>query len=101
MRAAARFAQRLLEEGKPVHVRCDLYGSLALTGRGHATDKAVLLGLSGERPDAADPDGVDPLVGRVRSPHTLRLAGRRDVPFDEATDLMFHESESLPRHPNG
>src|SRR5262245_28639470 len=82
-------------------VRADLYGSLALTGRGHATDKAVLLGLSGERPDTVDPDLVEPLIARVRARRMLRLGGRCEVRFDEHTDLLFHEDESLPRHPNG
>src|SRR3954454_8124941 len=82
-------------------VRADLYGSLALTGRGHATDKAILLGLSGEAPDTTAPDAVEPLVDEARSRHTLRLAGRVPIPFDEADDLLFHVYESLPRHPNG
>src|SRR5262245_26217426 len=104
MWAALRFAQSLEQAGLlPAvrRVRADLYGSLALTGRGHATDKAVLLGLSGERPDTIDPDAVEPIVEEARSRHTLRLAGRLAIPFDEADDLVFHDDESLPRHPNG
>ena len=104
MWAALHFV-RLLEArgllGQVRRVRADLYGSLALTGRGHASDKAILLGLSGEQPDAVDPDAVAPLLGEVRSQHTLRLAGRFAVPFDEAGDLVFHNDESLPHHPNG
>ena len=104
MWAALRFTQALEVRGALAQVRrvrADLYGSLALTGRGHATDKAVLLGLSGERPDTIDPDAIDPLVARVRSLGQLRLAGRFPIPFHEATDLLFHEDESLPLHPNG
>src|SRR4051812_21760081 len=104
MWAALRFTQALEARGVLAQVRrvcVDLYGSLALTGRGHATDKAVLLGLSGERPDTTDPDAVEPLVARSRSRLTLELAGRFAVPFHEATDLVFHDNESLPRHPNG
>src|SRR4051794_30004236 len=104
MAAANRFTADLRGRGLlPAvgRVAADLYGSLALTGRGHATDKAVLLGLSGERPDTADPDAVEPLVARSRSRLTLQLAGRFAVPFHEATDLVFHDDESLPRHPNG
>lgn len=104
MCAALRFTQALEARGALAHVqrvRADLYGSLALTGRGHGTDKAVLLGLSGERPDRIDPDAVEPFVARVRSLHKLQLAGRFPVPFHEDTDLLFHEDESLPRHPNG
>lgn len=75
-------------------------GRFLQPGGGHATDKAVLLGLSGERPDSIDPDTVEPLVRRVRSLGTIRLAGRVDIPFHEADDLLFHHT-SLPRHPNG
>lgn len=103
MWAALRFVQVLEARGvlaQVGRVRADLYGSLALTGRGHATDKAVLLGLSGEQPETTDPEAVEPLVAQVRSQHTLRLAGRFAVPFREADDLVFHD-ESLPRHPNG
>ena len=104
MWAALRFVRRLEAEnilGRVQRVRADLYGSLALTGRGHATDKAVLLGLSGERPDTIDPEAVEPLVEQVRSCQTLRLAGRFGIPFDAENDLLFHEETTLPRHPNG
>ncbi|MFO0847077.1 MAG: L-serine ammonia-lyase [Gemmataceae bacterium] len=104
MRAALRFVEDLAAKGlldRVGRVRADLFGSLALTGRGHATDTAVLLGLSGERPDTVDPDAVGPLVARVRSEGTLQLAGRRPIPFHEPTDLLFHTTEFLPRHPNG
>lgn len=104
MWAALRFVQMLGARdvlGQVWRMRTDLYGSLALTGRGHATDKAILLGLSGERPDTIDHEAVEPLVEAVRSRHTLRLAGRFDIRFDETDDLVFHGDESLPRHPNG
>jgi L-serine dehydratase len=104
MWAALRFVRTLETRGVLEHVRrvrADLYGSLALTGRGHATDKAIVLGLAGERPDTIDPDAVEPLLAAVRSGRVLRLAGCMDVPFDEADDLVFHGDESLPRHPNG
>ena len=104
MWAALRFARMLEARGdmeQVRRVRTDLYGSLALTGRGHATDKAVLLGLSGEQPDTTDPEAVEPLVERARGRNTLRLAGKQDIPFHEADDLVFHNDESLPRHPNG
>jgi L-serine dehydratase len=104
MWAALRFVRALEARGALAQVRrvrADLYGSLALTGRGHATDKAVLLGLSGEQPDTVDPEAVEPLVDEARSRHTLRLAGRFAIQFDEADDPAFHGDESLPRHPNG
>lgn len=99
MWAALRFV-RGLEVERVRRVRVELFGSLSATGRGHATDKAVLLGLSGEQPDLVDPAIVEPLVERVRTTHTLRLAGKFDVPFRESDDLLFHDA-SLPRHPNG
>lgn len=104
MWAAVRFVESLQTQGlfeKTKRVRTDLYGSLALTGHGHATDKAILLGLSGETPDEIDPDVVDVIVERIRSRNLLRLGGTREVPFTEAADLLFHMTESLPFHPNG
>jgi L-serine dehydratase len=104
MWAALRFVRALEARGVPAQVRrvrADLFGSLALTGRGHATDKAILLGLSGEQPDTVDPNAVEPLIERIRSTHMLQLAGQVAIPFDEAGDLVFHNDESLPRHPNG
>src|SRR5262245_4013015 len=104
MCAAFQFVEILVGRGvleRVGRVRADLYGSLALTGRGHATDTAVLLGLMGERPDTVNPDDVGPLVAGVRARQELRLAGRLAIPFHEATDLLFHERETLPQHPNG
>jgi L-serine dehydratase len=104
MWAALRFAGSLQKAGllDRVHrVQIDLYGSLALTGRGHATDKAVLLGLCGERPDTIDVDMVEPILARIRDTRQLRLAGQSAVAFDEGNDLLFHTTETLPRHPNG
>ncbi len=104
MRAAFRFAETVAAAGrlsKVARVRCDLYGSLALTGRGHATDRAVLLGLSGERPEEVDPSGVETLVVGVRSSQSIRLLGRHGIGFSEADDVVFHPEESLPHHPNG
>ncbi len=104
MVAAGRFLETLKATARPpavARIGVDLFGSLALTGRGHATDKAVILGLAGERPDAVDADLADSLVEVVRGTGQLRLAGERAIPFREETDLVFHETESLPFHPNG
>ena len=104
MRAALRFVESLAESNLldgVARVRCDLYGSLALTGRGHATDKAVLLGLLGKHPETVDPDQVDALASGVRGAERMSLMGRREVTFRESDDLLFHQDESLPLHPNG
>jgi L-serine dehydratase len=104
MWAAVRFVESLQAKGlfdTAKRVTTDLYGSLALTGYGHCTDKAILLGLSGERPDKIDPDVVDVIVERIRAKNALRLGGTREIPFNESADLLFHKTENLPFHPNG
>jgi L-serine dehydratase len=104
MWAAYRFLQVLVRHAlleRAVRVRVDFYGALALTGKGHATDAAVLLGLAGERPDTVDPDAVKPRLALIRSRQAVPLAGQREIPFQEAEDIVFHRQQSLPRHPNG
>ena len=104
MTAACRFVERLRETGQLAaadRVQAQLYGSLALTGKGHATDRAVLLGLSGERPDGIDPDEADKIVGAIRETGRLMLGGRREIAFDEPRDLRFLQRERLPHHSNG
>jgi L-serine dehydratase len=104
MTAACRFVETLSEQGvleRTARVEADLYGSLALTGKGHATDRAILLGLSGERPDRIDPDLAERTVAAIRETGRLRLGGRRDIGFDEARDLHFRQRERLPHHSNG
>jgi L-serine dehydratase len=100
MRAAADFAILAMRRGVPVAVTCDLYGSLALTGRGHATDIAVLLGLSGWLPEKVDPDAIPVLVANIRSRAALPLGGIRNIPFVEAEHLVFRRGEFLPGHSN-
>jgi L-serine dehydratase len=104
MRAACRFIQRLREADvfeRVARVEAHLYGSLALTGKGHGTDAAVLLGLEGETPEGVDVDAVAARLARIRAEEKLRLDGTRDVAFVEKRDLLFHRNESLPAHPNG
>lgn len=104
MRAARQFASNLEQEKlllKVDRVRVDLYGSLALTGKGHGTDLAVLLGLEGETPEGIDPNQVHPKVETIRSTHRLNLMGKRSVVFDESKELIFHYDKQLPFHPNG
>ncbi|MBD8524998.1 L-serine ammonia-lyase [Pseudomarimonas arenosa] len=105
MRAAARFVQRWLIDQHQVQrcarVRCELFGSLALTGRGHGTDKAVLLGLEGEQPDTIDPDGIEQTLTRIRTDKRIRLGGEHEIRFDEKRDLVFNKRQKLPFHSNG
>ena len=104
MRAARRFLEdvdgssRLADVAR---VRVELYGSLALTGKGHGTDRAIILGLSGERPETLDPEAADRLVRAVRADGCLRLLGRQSARYHEEHDLVLHQQESLPLHPNG
>jgi len=104
MRAARRFALDLQESGlleRVVRVKVELFGSLALTGRGHATDRAVLLGLSGEEPENIDPASIDGKVGDIRRHCALRLLDSVAIPFYEDTDLLFLKTQVLPGHSNG
>ena len=105
MRAAARFAERWLDDNgvldRVARVRCELYGSLAMTGRGHGTDKAVLLGLEGAHPDRVDPDHIPAALERIRSTRQLMLLGKHAVAFEEKRDLVFNKRQKLPFHTNG
>jgi len=109
MRAACRFAQELGPRGvldRVARVQAELYGSLALTGLGHATDRAVLLGLSGYEPANIDPAAIEATVAEIRGTNRINLAGVRTIAFDESSDLVFHRSVMYPpgaftHHPNG
>jgi L-serine dehydratase len=104
MRAARRFTLELEAEkllSTTVRVRCELYGSLALTGVGHATDHAVLLGLCGLEPDTVEPSSIGNLISIIRASQLLPLMGTRAIAFVEADDLLFHRGRTLPFHPNG
>lgn len=102
MLAVHRFLQALHPRlAQVARVKAELYGSLALTGVGHGTDGAVLLGLLGEQPHLVDPATAQARVDRVRRDGRLPLAGVHDLRFDCGTDLLFHKRDSLPQHPNG
>jgi L-serine dehydratase len=104
MRAACQFAQELADGGHLAQlaaVTVELYGSLALTGMGHGTDQAVLLGLMGEQPDSVELDRIGGWLADVRQSGAIRLLGRHRLAFDEAHHLLFHTTRSLPQHPNG
>jgi L-serine dehydratase len=109
MRAACRFARDMAESGlldRVARVQVELYGSLALTGLGHATDRAVLLGLAGNEPATINPAAIESTVAEIRAAKRIDLAGIRSIPFDEAHDLLFRRDTMFPpgaktQHPNG
>ncbi len=105
MRAAARFVERWLDDAgtlaRVARVRVELYGSLALTGRGHGTDKAVMLGLEGHWPDQIDADQIPAILAHIRDTHRIQLGGTHTIDFDETRDLVFNKRQKLPHHVNG
>jgi L-serine dehydratase len=104
MRAARQFLLDAREAGvfdRIERLGAQLYGSLALTGKGHCTDRAILLGFEGEMPRTIEPDTVQARLERIRGEGRLRLLGEREIAFDEPLDLLFHKEQILPRHPNG
>ncbi|MFB4292668.1 L-serine ammonia-lyase [Nonomuraea sp. ATR24] len=104
MAAAHKFARGLNDDGlleRTARVEAILYGSLGLTGKGHGSDKAVLLGLSGEKPELVDVDSIDERLAAMRDSGTVTLYGVREIPFVVGQDLVFERKISLPEHPNG
>jgi L-serine dehydratase len=109
MRAAVRFVTELQSSGlasQTESIRVDLYGSLALTGLGHGTDRAILLGLSGETPENIDPNQIDGIVSAIRAAGALELPSHHPIAFEEAKHLLFHRDQMYPvadviTHPNG
>ena len=104
MRAARLFALRLQADGQLAacrRIRAELYGSLGATGKGHGSDKAVLLGLEGHAPDTVDVEAIAQLLAGIRSTQRLSLLGEQLIAFDEKKDLLFNRRESLPLHSNG
>ncbi|HEY4751066.1 MAG TPA: L-serine ammonia-lyase [Steroidobacteraceae bacterium] len=104
MRAACEFVASLKRDGlldatQQVAVR--LYGSLALTGLGHGTDRAILAGLEGGLPESVEPQSIEATLERVRSSGRIRLLGEHEIAFDEPMQLLFMHHERLPRHSNG
>jgi len=99
-RAAERFLREVkdVEQIKKVQVR--LYGSLAKTGRGHGTDIAVMMGLSGANPVTFDTTLLTPAIDQIKNSGIIKLQGKKEVPFDYNEDLLFLKRESLPFHPN-
>lgn len=103
MRAAARFAEGLRRDGllaKTASVKAELYGSLGATGKGHGSDKAVLLGLEGEQPDTLDTDSIPARLQAIRSSGKLKLLGEHTIAFNEKQHLAMIR-KPLDYHPNG
>ena len=103
MRAAARFAEGLRRDGllaATVSVKAELYGSLGATGKGHGSDKAVLLGLEGEHPDSVDTESIAARLHTIRSTGRLKLLGEHDIGFVEKQHLAMIR-KPLAYHPNG
>jgi L-serine dehydratase len=104
MRAAHQFVGRLVDEGltaEVVRLRCDLYGSLAATGKGHGTDCAVILGFLGEEPEKVDVDEAPERIADLRVRKMLLAPWGVEIAFDEKKDLDFKRLKPLPLHPNG
>jgi len=104
MRAARRFAERLEADGQlaqVTRVKAELFGSLGFTGKGHGSDKAILLGLEGEDPAGVDVDSIPARVAAAADTKHIKLLGKHEVELDPAEALVFHRREKLPLHSNG
>ena len=104
MRAAHLFIAKLEKQGlldRLARIQCELFGSLAATGKGHGTDKAILLGLLGQEPDSVPVDAIPAMLSRIRQENRLPLPNGSSIEFTEKTDLKFHRRQILPRHSNG
>jgi L-serine dehydratase len=104
MKAAGMFARGLRDDGLlpgVETVRVALYGSLGLTGPGHGSDKAVLLGLEGEEPATVDVDAIPGRLEAIKQHGTIRLLGEHEIPFTLGKNLEFNRRKKLGHHPNG
>ena len=99
MRAAAAFVAGLPTE-RVASVKATLLGSLAFTGKGHATDRAVILGLAGLKPDTLDLAEAEAVLRGAHEQRMLPLAGRRSIAFDPAADIVFDYVTPPTNHPN-
>ena len=104
MRAARQFVLALQASGnlaRVTRVRVRLHGSLAATGRGHGSHRALMLGLEGETPEATDIDRLPARIGAITASRRLDLLGERTIRFDPDADILFERRSRLPGHPNG
>ena len=104
MIAANQFTHALTQRADPgvvARIKVDLLGSLGATGKGHGSDKAVLLGLQGEHPETVDVDSIEGTLSRIRDSSELRLPDGQVLAFVESRDIIMHKRKALPFHPNG
>lgn len=104
MAAANQFLEQLHTADVFSHVhrlKTELYGSLALTGKGHGTDKAILNGLEGHAPETVDPSTMTPRMQAIFTEKKLNLAGKKIITFDATEDLVLFQKKTLPKHSNG
>ncbi|AUZ04549.1 MULTISPECIES: L-serine ammonia-lyase [Vitreoscilla] len=104
MKAAAAFVAQLQSNGllyQTQRLAVEVYGSLALTGEGHATFEAILLGLEGEQPDSVDLDSIPARLAAINNQAILPLSADYSIEFIVARDIVIRYAESLPKHPNG
>jgi L-serine dehydratase len=104
MLAAKRFIEQLDEAGRMTNMqrlKIELYGSLGATGKGHGTDKALILGLQGETPEQVEVEAIPLRMDRVRVERMIELQGGHTIPFDPESDLVFYRRKQLGLHPNG
>ena len=100
MVAASRFVADL-DSGRPLLLTVRLHGSLAFTGKGHGTDRAIQLGLAGEAPATVDPDAIDGILARLARDRHLGLCGRSELAFDPEGGIVFDYGPPLADHSNG
>ncbi|MEO5566473.1 MAG: L-serine ammonia-lyase [Luteimonas sp.] len=105
MRASARFVDKWLRQAgdleRTARIHAEVYGSLAMTGRGHGTDKALMMGLEGHQPNLVDPDLIPAALERIRGECRINLGGTHPIDFNEKTDLVMNKRQKLPFHTNG
>jgi len=104
MRAAYLFCQQLdhrILTRETATIKTELFGSLGHTGRGHGTDKAITLGLSGFQPDVINPDIIDDLIAKIHQQKFIQIHKLHSITFDKRKHLTFHKRKSLPLHSNG
>ncbi|MEN8179109.1 MAG: L-serine ammonia-lyase [Pseudomonadota bacterium] len=103
MRAALLFANALLEKEliKIARIQVELFGSLGATGKGHGTDKAIILGLQGEAPETVEIEQISARLQATQEQGAIKLAGKRNLPFKPAEDIIFNRQKTLPYHANG